>query len=328
MDIYRGNGDNESLLIQLKNQGALLEDKGSNPEALKLYKEALEIKPDDPVINDKINQLESTGNNSADEQASTAEAGQQEDPEAEAEGMSNQYLEAKRTEADFYVQQGLTEEAVKIYEELIEANPDDEGIIRAMNELKVAEVAKVSDQDTKESPGSVQGDINSAMNEILQEAGIDELPSHDDYESHFQKGIDFRRQGQLDEAISELQKASGDSDHAVRNSRMLAMCYVEKGNHADAIAQYERAVNELSSETAGFLDIQYELAEVYMKDGDNNKALKRYLVINKYDPTFRDVAQTIESLRPGTVLVDEDPVMNSGQTAVKTRSKKNRISYL
>jgi len=329
MNIYRGNGDNESLLTQLKDVGTLLENKGSNAEALKLYKEAIAITPDDPEINDKVNQLESTVNNSADEQAGADEEGQHEDPVAEDEGMSNQYLEAKKTEADFYVQQGLNEEAVKIYEELLEANPDDEVIIKAMNELKASDGSTVSSNETQESPGSAQGDINSAMNEILQEESVDDQTfDGGDYEAHFQKGIDFRRQGQLDEAISELQKASGDPNNAVRNSRMLAMCYVEKGNYADAIAQYERAVNELSSETAGFLDIQYELAEVYIKNGDNNKAMERYSVINNYDPTFRDVAQKVESLQPGTVQNDEAPVMSSGQTAVKTKPKKNRISYL
>jgi tetratricopeptide (TPR) repeat protein len=327
VDIYRGNGDNESLLTQLKDLGTLLENKGSNAEALKLYKEALEIKSDDPAINDKVTELESTVNNSADEQAGAAEEGQ-ESPVVKDEGMPNQYLEAKKTEADFYVQQGLNEEAVKIYEELHEANPDDEVIIKAMNSLKSSDGSQVSSNETQESPGSAQIDINSAMNEILQEAGVDQTSDDVDYEVHFQKSIDLRRQGQLDEAIQELQKASRDPDNVIRNSRMLAMCYVEQGSYGDAIGQYERAVNELSSETAGFLDIQYELAEAYMKNGENDKALIRYSEINQYDSTFRDVAEKIESLQPEPEQVEDVPVMSSAQTAVKSRPKKNRISYL
>ena len=329
MDIYRGNGDNESLLSQLKSQGALLEDKGSHAEALKLYKEAVEIQPDDPALHEKVKHLASSVEKSSGGKAGPDDTGQHKVPAAEDDGMSKQYLEAKRTEADFYVQQGLNEEAVKIYEELIEAHPDDEGILKAMNDLKVADDPTVTVNNTQENPDSVQGDISSAMNEILQETGVADQASDDsEYERHFQKGIDFRRQGQLDEAIRELNKTAGDPVHVVRNSRMLAMCYAEQDNYSDAIWQYERAVNELSSESAGFLDIQYELEEAYMKNGDTDKAQLRYAEINQYDPTFRDVAQKIESLQSLTAEVHEVPVMSEGQTAVKTRPKKNRISYL
>ena len=325
VDIYRGNGDNESLLIQLKDMGALLENKGSDAEALKLYKEALVIRSDDPALCEKVNHLQSMVQSGADEQAGVDEVEQTE----EGEGMTKQYFEAKKTEADFYVQQGLNEEAVKIYEELLEANPDNEGILRVMNELRAADISAGDNILTPDSQGVVKGDINSAMNAILQEVGGNDKTSDErDYEANFQKGIDFHRQGQLDEAIIELQKASGAPDNIVRNFRMLAMCYVEQGNYSDAIEQFERALNKLSSDDAGFLDIQYELAEACMKNGENDKALIMYSEINQYDPTFRDVAQKIESLQPGTGQVDDAPVMNSSRTAVKARPKKNRISYL
>ena len=329
VDIYRGNGDNGSLMIQLYELGVLLEGKGENAEALKLYKETLEIESDNPEINEKVDQLEISVHNDADEHAETAVDKQSGDPAEESDGMSPQYLEAKRTEADFYVQQGLNEEAVKIYEELIEAYPDDERIIKAIHALKAADGSPDNSNNIQESPGMAQGDISSAMNDILQETGVDDQTSDDgDYEAHFQKGIEYRREGQLEEAIKELQKALNDPVNVVRNSRMLAMCYVEQDNYRDAIGQFERAINKLSSDDDGYLDVQYELAEAYLKNGDNDKAWIRYSEINQHDPTFRDVAQKMEPLQPAHDQVDEGPLMSSGQAAVKTRPKKNRISYL
>jgi tetratricopeptide (TPR) repeat protein len=328
VDIYRGNGDNGSLLIKLYELGVLFEGKGENAEALKLYKETLEITSDDPAINEKVDQLESSVHNGADEHAGNAEDVQSGGPAEESDGMSPQYLEAKKTEADFYVQQGLYEEAVKIYEELIEAYPDDERINKAILELKATDGSPGNSNNIQESTGMAKSDISSSMSEILQEAGVDDQASDDDYEAQFQKGIDYRREGQLDEAIKELQKAINDPVNVVRNSRMLAMCYLEQDNVRDAIGQFERAFNKLSSDDDGFLDVQYELAEAYLKNGDNDKALIRYADINQHDPTFRDVAQKIESLQPAPDQVDEVPLMSSGQTAVKTRPKKNRISYL
>jgi len=244
--------------------------------------------------------------------------------------MSHQYLEAKKTEADFYVQQGLNEEAVKIYEELLEANPDDKGIIEAIFALKNTADSSGSSTEKQAAPGSAHGHINNALNAILQEEVKGDLTSDDcDYEALFQKGIGYRRQGQLDEAIKELQKASNDPENIVRNSRMLAMCYAEQDNYRDAIREFEKACHELSSDDSGYLDIQYELADVYMKNGDNDKAQFRYAAINQYDPTFRDVAHKMESLQPpGTGETDDAPEMSSGRTAVQTRPKKNRISYL
>ncbi len=329
MDIYRGNGDNDSLLSQLKGLGALLENNGSDEEALKRYKEALDIRSDDPELKEKVYRLESTVNKSEEEQTGPADDDQSGAPAAEGDAMYHQYLDAKKTEADFYVQQGLNEEAVHIYEELIETYPEDEGIIKAMSALKTPDGSIINSNPAQEHQDMAQSTIHSAKNDVLHQ-GDDHDHASDDgtYEELFQKGIDYKRQGQLDEAIQELKKALDDPLHVVRNSRMLAMCFMEKGNVPEAIGQYERALNEISPEGAGFLDIQYELAGAYMQNNDQEKALKRYLEINSYDATFRDVAQTLESLQPAPPAVDEAPLVRSGIAAVKTGSKKNRISYL
>ncbi|UCH80917.1 MAG: tetratricopeptide repeat protein [Nitrospiraceae bacterium] len=329
VDIYRGNGDTESLLIHLKDLGELFEYKGINAEALKVYKEALEIKPDDPDISKKVKQLASSDHTGAEEQAGTADSGQTEEATPEGEGSSLQYLEIKKTEADFYVQQGLNEEAVKIYEELLEAHPDNEAIRTAMIDLQASCVPAVTGNDTSEDTGQDHTDINSAMNEILKEAGVDDTSSDErDYEAEFQKGIDFRREGQLDKAIEALQTASGDPFNVVRNSRMLALCYAEQGNYSDAVRQFKRALEELSSDDDGYQDVQYELAESYLKNGDYENALIRYSSISKYDPMFRDVAQKIESLQSGTEQNDGVFIMSSGETEEQGKAKKNRISYL
>jgi tetratricopeptide (TPR) repeat protein len=325
IDVCRGKGDNEVLIMELKGMAALYEKQESLEEALQSYKELSELVQDDEGIKAKILELENALPSEQEEPAAEETetqgvdeitlAGEQEANGVQEENrkkLSPESFTEKKTEADFYAQQGLKDEAIKIYEELLSSSPGNEEIESGLNALKLS---AGTEGPSGTAPQENTTNMNTAMNEILQDTGgeADEVSAETgerDYEACFQAGMNFKREGQLDEAIRELQKAAGDSKNISRNSRLLALCYVEKGSYESAAKEFKKVIETMSPDESGYLDVLYELAEAYFNNSDNDNAQKAYNDICKQDPAFRDVPQKLEVLK------------------TRPKPKKSRISYL
>ena len=359
INVYKGKGDNEVLVIELKELAGLYEKQGSIDEALKVYKELGELVNDDEGVNGKIHELENAlglapsprdepvsetyvaeetpvEEVKSDSPAVTAGPEESKTAEQSSETESSEYFNERKTEADFYAQQGLTDEAVKIYEELLNSLPGNEEIESALNALKVSgtgmqsETAETVEQIPIENEPAKEDtpkpSMNTAMNEILQAMG--ETDENDaaqtgetNYEVCFKAAMNFKRDGLLDEAIGELKKTANDPDNIIRNSRMLALCYVEKGSYGDAAAEFRRVIEAMSPDESGYLDVLYELAESYFNNNDNENAERTYNEIHAQDPTFRDVSEKLEILKNRVTGVPEP-------SEPKPKTKKSRISYL
>ncbi len=348
VSIYRGKGDNEVLLVELKELAELYEGQEELDKAVQSYREALELSADDSGIQEKIRELEArlgTAPPAGESPPETAEAPaagadtagpgprEPETSQQDSGEMSSEYFAAKKTEADFYAQQGLKDEAVRIYEELLSAFPDNSRIRDELNTLRSQGPAREGPKAVHEKTQPGGPSVNAAMNEILKE--LDEEPpgGGKDYEKHFQAGITYRRQGRLDDAVRELRIAAEDPARIVRNSRMLALCYMEKGSYAEAVKEFEKVIGELSPDSAGYLDILYETAEAYAGNGDNKNALRIYTDIHSQDPTFRDVSMRLDDLRvrEPKAAPEQHHAEHRAEpapAAIKPKPKKNRISYL
>ncbi|MEN8264371.1 MAG: tetratricopeptide repeat protein [Nitrospirota bacterium] len=358
IDVYRGKGDNEVLIIELKELAGLYEKQDSLNEALNLYKELAELVEDDGVVKGKIQELENALGSAPlprDEPVSETPVAEEtpveevrsdspavtdgpEEAKAVEQGSeteSSENFNERKTEADFYAQQGLADEAVNIYEELLNSFPGNEEIESALNVLKVSgagtqsEAAETIERvpleiepEQADSPNS----MNSAMNEILQAMGGPDgndaaQTGETDYEACFQAAMNFKRDGLLDEAIGELKKTSDDPDNIIRNSRMLALCYVEKGLYGDAAGEFRKVVEAMSSDESGYFDTLYELAEACFNNNDNDDAQRAYNEIYDHDPMFRDISQKLEILKTRVTEVPKS-------SEPKPKTKKSRISYL
>ena len=210
-----------------------------------------------------------------------------------------------------------------------EQKPASTNMNTAMNEILQDDTIETTSLE-QESPST---NINTDMSEFLENAESISDSGEVDYEAHFQSGINYRRDGLLDEAVRELQIAAEDPEKTVRNSRMLALCYMEKGSYDSAAKEFKKVIEAMTPDETGYLDIMYELAEAYFKNKDNDNALKAYDEIHSQDPGFRDVSQRLEVLNAGLIVTPDtpepEPEQQSEQTAEKTLNpKKSRISYL
>ncbi|UCH45056.1 MAG: tetratricopeptide repeat protein [Nitrospiraceae bacterium] len=358
ISLYRGKGDNDSLYEELKTIAALYETKGDHDDALELLREAWSLNEEDGEIYEKITALEGALSTAQPEQDSPPqrETGEENpeaevqtaDPSAEDPGLSREYIEAKKTEAAYYVEQGLLEDAIKIYEELLATSPDNEEIRQAMESLKMeapAEEAPAAEiQDTSipdqaadpeaerqviAAPPESATDINTAMNEILQEMDTAESTVEaDDFEAHYQKGLDYRHRGKIDEAIQEIEIAISDEVNVIRNMRMLALCYMDKGDFASAVATFQKTLSTMSPQDSGYIHLQYALADAFKNNGDDAAANAAYKEIYDKDPAFRDVAEKLGLQVPH----QQPPPSQSRRTGEKPdfnqEQKKSRIAYI
>ena len=266
-------------------------EKTNNLEkALEYLSKAAALKPDDGAIKKKMEELENAKRSSVSS------------PEA---------LNAKKAEADFFAQQGLTDEAITIYKEILSVSPDNAEVKQALNALAPSESAGAGP--------AVSAD--DAIDDILSEME-DKGPV--DYNAHFQSGVKHKQEGSLEKAIKEFQIASKDPDKTVRNSRILAVCYVENSSYSNAISELERVTQAMSPDENAYLSVLYELANAYSKNSDIDKARQTYEKIQAKDPVFKDVAAKLESLK-------DAPAARPLPTAAPERpkaKKKDRISYL
>lgn len=127
--LYAETSDKESLVTEYIVLHELYKRKGDTTNSEKMLVEALEINPDDPRLAErgasqlKIESTSYAGAPTGDSEGAAAEEYEIEDYEEEI------------SEADFYMRQGLTQEAVKILERLHRLFPQNEDVAERLTNL-------------------------------------------------------------------------------------------------------------------------------------------------------------------------------------------------
>ena len=83
----------------------------------------------------------------------------------------------------------------------------------------------------------------------------------------------------------------------VQCSKMIAECYIRQGHNQRAIKTIKELMEDLLPDNKDYMDIKYELADVYIKSNEYEDALKLLEEIKSADADFRDVASKIEAVK-------------------------------
>jgi tetratricopeptide (TPR) repeat protein len=253
---------------------------------------------------------------------------------AEPREMSPEEFAEKKAEADFFAQQGIMDEALKIYEKLAAAFPENDEIKKDIERLdprasrtRDIEVEQISQDETEtmESQLEVQAmelPDNASKNDHNDDHDLHDVfnqyqENDEDYEYHYKRGKELKQNGRLDEAIEEFQRAAKDPQKKLRNTSVLALCYMEKGDYQHAIHEFSCVIEKITPADSGYFNVKYELARAYMGNKDYNKALKIYSEIQEQSPDFKDVAKTINELKSLTA-----------GTGIEQNTRKDRVSYI
>ncbi len=134
-----------------------------------------------------------------------------------------------------------------------------------------------------EGPAEVR-DIFNAF-----KAGVSQVVSEDDWQTHFDLGVAYREMGLLDDAIQEfkfVQKAKGQAASALYQ---MGICEVARGSAEKAKAYFDEALKAPDLANQEKISITYELADILLKMNDRSRAISLFQEVKKLDPEFREI---------------------------------------
>ena len=317
--VYVDTGDKGQAVSECLILSDLYRKAGDMVSSEQIINEALGINPEDPRL--------------ADRAAAPAEEGAAVlFEETEIEEYSEEIAEA-----DFYMKQGLIDEARAILERLHNLFPEDMNISQKLSSLGQISEGREKIEQTEETvkmPGSaaveselienqeiaepvLESDVMDIFNEFKK--GLDQELEEEDYETHYNLGIAYKEMGLIDDAIREFQSSRKDPQRFVFSSNMLGVCYIEKGLFPLAIEVLKEAIDKMEDHGEGYWAMNYELAEAYEKNGNFKEALDLYMQVYGWNSKFRSISDKINQLKTSIVESAEQK---------KPKDRKDRVSYL
>ncbi|MFZ5786776.1 MAG: tetratricopeptide repeat protein [Acidobacteriota bacterium] len=234
-------------------------------------------------------------------------------------------------EVDFYIGQGLLDEAARLIARLREAFPDHQDVAsrqallkaRGWDEAAPAPSAEPSaaelfseeeqffdlareleqelaeDELVAEARGAQPTGGDVSIEELFKEfqRGVAEQVSEADYDTHFNLGLAYREMGLLDEAIGEFQLSSKFPGLFVESTSMIGACYLDKGLPEQAAEWYQRALTSPDLSADVEWGLRYELGQAYELAGNTATALAQFVELLNLNPGFRDVVERVAHLQ-------------------------------
>ncbi|MFI5164987.1 MAG: tetratricopeptide repeat protein [Thermoanaerobaculales bacterium] len=247
----------------------------------------------------------------------------------EVPGMLAGPSEDQLRELDFFIQQGLLDDAAKLLAKVTEAFGDHPEVVARHALLKArgwdgerpavaaasaaelfseeehffdlaAELEKelAEDELVAEATGEGKGE-DVSIEELFKEfqKGVAEQVQEADYDTHFNLGLAYREMGLLDEAIGEFQLSAKSAEYLLESASMVGACYLEKGLPEQAVEWYERALGAPSVAPEVQMGLRYELARAHEVAGNVAAALAGYAEVLAVSPAYRDTVDRIARLR-------------------------------
>jgi tetratricopeptide (TPR) repeat protein len=155
------------------------------------------------------------------------------------------------------------------------------------------------------TPDHARAEESSKYPDLLDEVNAisDEEIAKEDFETHFNLGIAYREMDLLDDAIKEFQIAFKTLDPAnspkevVRCCGMLSTCFLEKGMPQSTIRWCQTGLSMPVVSEHESTALRYDMGVAFTELAEYRHALECFSKIFGIDPSYRDVAQKIDSLR-------------------------------
>ncbi|MGE0788045.1 MAG: tetratricopeptide repeat protein [Sandaracinaceae bacterium] len=222
-------------------------------------------------------------------------------------------------EAEFFVAQGLMEEAHASLREALNVFPNHPLILEKLGEVRTisqhqqlaasrssAEIDLDQSFELAEKLAVEFGEIEDtqAGSDVLDveavfaqfKAGVEAQVGVEDTETHFDLGIAYKEMGLLDDAINEFALCLANPQRLCIAETMIGLCHIEKGQLAEAINHFKKGLYADRKTDREELGLYFELGRAYELLGDTGEALYYYQKVQKRDGTFRDVAGRIAAV--------------------------------
>jgi pentatricopeptide repeat protein len=238
-------------------------------------------------------------------------------------------------EADFFVAQGLYEEARAILRDFRATHPRNQLIADKIQEID--EIAAQYEQARSLAPprddlsfalaaqladdlGQAEQQERNAGSDVLDienvfaqfKKGVEKQVALEDTETHFDLGIAYKEMGLLQDAIAEFQLCLSNPQKQCIAHTMVGLCQLEKGDVADAIGSFKKGLYVEHKTDREELGLYFELGRAYELLHDPKEAIYYFEKVRKRDPAFRNVNDRIIALtRPSAPETTSPPALEN-----------------
>ncbi|HKI50448.1 MAG TPA: tetratricopeptide repeat protein [Geothermobacteraceae bacterium] len=257
-------------------------------------------------------------------------------PAAEAEGALSVNVAFELEEAEFYLQQGLFDDAAEVCRKILDFDPDNRLAQAKLTEIfaqgtlvtNTGEMAR--SELTAESEAPVLLDHEAAEDAFdWDDAGeqavaeIEDDIDPEDAESHFNLGIAYKEMGLLDDAVNEFSTAMR---HHLRRFDALILkgvCLAEKGEVEIAEQVLSEGLSLPGLNKSERVSLNFELGLLKEANGQLDVALEYFQQAAQVDHFFRDVGLKIKQLKKALGISDAGL-----DESLSPDKGKNKVSYL
>lgn len=223
-------------------------------------------------------------------------------------------IEEGLDEAEFFVTQGLYDDARDTLRQLLEMYPNHPLVLDRWAELEQLALMRGADQGAMggdfglgavfDEESQALGMLEGTAEGIALDEGFDGLTqeasgsvSVEDCDTHYDLGIAYKEMGLYDDAIAEFKIATYSPVRQCIGDTMIGLCYMEKGDYASAVEHFKRGLQAPQRTEHEELGLYFEMGIAYQTLGDYAEALYYFQKVEKRDPYFREVNQFVVALQ-------------------------------
>jgi len=120
--------------------------------------------------------------------------------------------------------------------------------------------------------------------------GVEKQVKGDDYDTHYNLGIAYKEMVLIEPAIEEFKIAMGDPERTLECCSMLSICEQDRGDLGAAVEWLKQGILAPGFPPEDSIGLRYDLAEIYLQQGQTAMAAKEFKAVHNMDPDYRDVA--------------------------------------
>ncbi|MEZ4308820.1 MAG: tetratricopeptide repeat protein [Polyangiaceae bacterium] len=266
-------------------------------------------------------------------------------PAAPPSGSGGQFDEAALEEVDFFVSQGMLEDARALLDEQLARLPTHPLLLDRKRELD-AMAGSASESGTRIAPRSIhpasqiedrsfdiaasldaldaldthnegfdqqQVSVESVFEQFKE--GVKAQVSESDAATHYDLGVAYREMGLFTDAIGEFEIASRDPARECVCQSMIGMLHMQLGNLDAGIDALIRSLHAVQKTREQELAIMYEIGDAYDRGSNPEQAITYFDRLRRAEPKYFDPRGSVEERlrllestkpKPAAIAVGQD----------------------
>jgi len=214
-------------------------------------------------------------------------------------GSDDAFL-ADLEQVDFFIEQGLTDEATAMLDEMDNRAPGH--VLVADRRERLAALGADSASSQGAVPAQVHGGTTESTRNLRKPgASSPHAPAvkaeEHDIDTHADLGIMEKTMERYDAAIEHFKAVMEDPKREVFALSMIGECSEALGDSAEAIRCYQDALKRPSATKTEATQLYFQLGNVFYNLGDHSEALYYFERVYKRDANFRDIQRRLAEVK-------------------------------